>query len=81
MMNLYRAALRAKDNAGGRMVLLEKGKDQIHDGNTDLPRPGSKNPDNNNDGIGDGDATTLNKLNIASHVHIDKEPPGGGNDD
>ncbi|MDI3284587.1 D-Ala-D-Ala carboxypeptidase family metallohydrolase [Polyangium sp. 15x6] len=81
ILNLYRAALRAKDKAGGRMVLLEKGKDALQTGNTDLPKPDAKHPDKNDDGIRDGDAATLSKLNNASHVHIDKEPPDGGKDD
>ncbi|MDC3953125.1 D-Ala-D-Ala carboxypeptidase family metallohydrolase [Polyangium jinanense] len=81
ILNLYRAALRAKETAGGRMVLLEKGTKALQTGNTDLPLPNAKNPDENNDGLRDNDTTSVGKLNIASHVHIDKEPPGGGNDD
>ncbi|MRG96748.1 D-Ala-D-Ala carboxypeptidase family metallohydrolase [Polyangium spumosum] len=81
MLNLYRAALRAKDNAGGRMVLLERNSKALHTGNTDLPQPNAANPDKNSDGLRDNDAASITKLNNASHVHIDKEPPGGGNDD
>ncbi|MDI1476782.1 D-Ala-D-Ala carboxypeptidase family metallohydrolase [Polyangium sp. y55x31] len=81
IMNLYRAALAAKEKTGARMVLLEKGPTALHSGNTDLPRPDAKNPDKNNDGIRDNDSSTMSKLSNASHVHIDKEPPGGGNDD
>ncbi len=81
IMNLYRAALRAKEKTSARMVLLEKGPKALHGGNTDLPRPDAKNPDKNSDGIRDNDAATMSKLTNASHVHIDKDPPSGGNDD
>ncbi|MFO0549430.1 MAG: hypothetical protein U0271_13645 [Polyangiaceae bacterium] len=87
LLNLYNAALDVSD---ARTVLLEHNAKQLYQGKKAMPEPSSTDPDNDGDGLPDVATITYKSeptrtyaelFDYATHVHIDKDPVDGGDDD
>ncbi|AKT41738.1 D-Ala-D-Ala carboxypeptidase family metallohydrolase [Chondromyces crocatus] len=74
MYQIYNAALKS----GGRAAILEHGGTAIYPTNKAVPAISDESPDKNNNGVPD---TMDGKFAHATHVHIDRDPPNGGEDD